>query len=410
MQLNTITILALYLLPSNAEGTVPASGPTLKVGSVASQLKEAASQSFLRTRGGNEEAPTKTGMGDEVQDVHEAEDAEELKESSSGAVAEYDDMHETTNSSDMWAYERENDDGEVLAGTDPFENHTVQSLEESDFEEPEQFEQEEDEVPPEWEDPTNSTDEWAYEKANDDGTVLYGTNPLLAQGFVWEQDDLNDEDQPQEANSDEKQDEEEEQQDEDAAQSKNQVVLHAGTDEMPQDKQDDEWVTGEETDDGTVLYGTNPLENQSDDDEDEEDDMESKLDHEDTDDMEYNPDHAVALKANSTVNSTHDDEEEEYDDGSLDYGTNPMDMPDDEDDDDDSNGAYDVAGLNSTGTDNEPEEYDDGTVLYGTNPLEPSDEEESNEQDVTPSSKTKALPAPTPSQNVSKEATAQMAV
>jgi len=410
MQLNTVTISVLYLLLSNAEGTVPASGPTLKVGSVASQLKEAASQSFLRTRSGHEDAvPGVVDVDgvpqyhtlDGVQDVHEEEDAEELKESSSDAVAEYDDTHETTNSSDMWAYERENDDGTVLTGTNPFENHTFQSLEEDD--EPE-VEQEEDEIPEEWTDPTNSTDEWAYEKANDDGTVLYGTNPLEAKGFVWEQDDLDDGEEPHEVNSDD------EQQDDNAAHPENQVVLHAGTDSTAHDTQDDEWVTGEEVDDGTVIYGTNPLENQSDDDEEEADEMESRPDQEETDDREYNPDHVVALKANSTVNSTHDDEEEEYDDGTLDYGTNPMDMPDDDDEDYESNEEDAVVGLNSTQTDNEPEEYDDGTVLYGTNPLEPSDEEESNEQDATPSSDTKALPAPTPSQNVSKETTAQMAL
>jgi hypothetical protein len=381
MQLTKVsTALALYLLLSNAEGFgIP------EVGSMASQLKEAASQSFLRTRGGQDEDPAKTVKSDKVQDMHEVEDEEENEEiegHSSGAVTEYTGTHESTNSSDIWAYERENDDGSVLTGSNPFENRTMQSLEEDD--EPNFFEQEEDEIPEEWTDPTNSTDEWAYEKAHDDGTVLYGTNPLEAAGFVWEQDDLSDDEDPQEkANSDE-------QQEEDATQSENQVVLHAGKDSMEQDQ--DEWVTGEEVDDGTVVYGTNPLENQSDDEEEEADDVEYNAEKEDAE----NEVAATATNSSySTGNTTHDEEEEDYDDGTLDYGTNPMEMPDDSDDESDEEGGdVHAAGLNSTQTDNEPEEYDDGTVLYGTNPLEPSDEEESTEKEVAPSSEQKALPAP----------------
>lgn len=401
------TLLALHLLLSNAEG-----GWLSDVESVASQVKEAATQSFLRTRGGQDVDPTKTGKlntTNKVQDAHEVEDEEEneeIEKSSSGEVAEFTGTHEATNSSDSWAYERENDDGSVLTGSNPFENQTMQDLEESD--EPNFYEQEEDEIPEAWEDPTNSTDEWAYEKAHDDGTVLYGTNPLEAAGFVWEQDDLSDDEEPQEnaKEEDDVSDDEKEKAnaDEQQEEDENHVVLHAGQDSMAEDHYDDEWITGEEIDDGTVVYGTNPLENQSDDEEDDDD---------------YDPDHEVAVSnadvgvaTNSTGNSTHGAEDEEYDDGTLDYGTNPMEMPDDSDDESDEEDPYvHVAELNSTQTDHEAEEYDDGTVMYGTNPLEPSDEdeEESAEGKATPSSEAKALPPPAPSQDANKTG-AQMAV
>lgn len=409
MQLNKVSaVLALYLLQPNGilglgiegESGIPARP---EVGSMATQLKEAASQSFLRTRGGHDKHPKNQDKVDEkkAEEIKEFWAAKTLqKESSSGAVAEYVGTNEATNSSDPWLYEKENDDGTMLTGFNPLENRTLQSLEEDENDDPESYEQEEDEIPDEWTDPNNSSDMWAYEKAHDDGTVLYGTNPLEASGFIWEQDDLDDGEEPHHTGTDELNDDEEpaDEQEDDAAQSENQVVLHAGTDSRDEseteDWEKDEWETGEEIDDGTVLYGTNPLENQSDDEEDE-------------DDADYGSDHQVAVTANSTVNSTHDEEDEDYDDGTVDYGTNPMEMPDDSDEESDEEETA-VAGLNSTDIDNEPEEYDDGTVLYGTNPLEPSDEE-SRDAEVPSGRAQNALPAPTSSQD-SNKTDVQMAV
>lgn len=381
MQLHQIGIaLVLHISLANALGVEPES--------MASQLKEAAAQSFLRSRDTHDKDVQNKVKVDEMQNMRDPENNGESDGSSLGAVTEYDSTHVADNLTVIGEYERQNDDGTVLTGVNPFENRTLQSLEEDDIsDEPESYEQEEDEIPEEWSDTSNSTDEWAYEKAHDDGTVLYGTNPLEAPGFVWEQDELTDEDKPDEkAMADQDTGD-------DADQPENQVVLHASTNSRTKspDEYPDEWQTGEEVDDGTVLYGTNPLEDSSPD-EDEADDE---------NDAEYNPDHQAVVKVDSTANSTHDEDDEDYDDGKVDYGTNPMEMPDDSDEESNED-DNDVARLNSTHIDDEPEEYDDGTVLYGTNPLEPSAEEESVDSEGSSGSPNKALPAPTSSQETNK--------
>lgn len=333
----------------------------------------------METEGGVDEAASKEDGPQEAQNADhdmETEGGVAMAASETGS-------DEDANTTDLWAYERENDDGEELVGTNPLENRTLQELEDEDknYDDPSSYEQEEEEIPEEWTDPTNSTDEWAYEKAHDDGTVLHGTNPLEAPGFVWEQDSLDDEQEHHDAGEDESQDEQQHHdEEEDESQPKNQVVLHAGDESVAHDSHEynpyppDEWESGEEIDDGTVLYGTNPLEEHDDEDEEEE---------------EYDPNHSAVQ-----VNSTNDDEDygddEDYDDGTVDYGTNPLDMPDDDEEEDD------VEWHNSTHIDDEPGDYDDGVELYGTNPLESSDEEEeADDAAAKPNSNVKALPGPT---------------
>jgi len=438
MQLSgVLAVLALYVRLSNAELQIggPIGGPVKpdlgELGSMALKLKEAAARSFLRTNKQNEQNAEEEDDESTSEDQEKVENDQHMQEEDDESTSDDQNTHDddesavededTTqdgentqdeeeesedggavfayNESDMWAYERENDDGTVDYGTDPFENKTFADLQAEDQnDDPSLYEQKEEEIPEEWTDPTNSTDEWAYEKANDDGTVENGTNPLEAPGFVWEGDEQSDEGEHHEkASADEEDKDDSAEPENQVVEPGNQVVLHSGTKSVTQESDDSE--SDEEFDDGTVLYGTNPLEQHHDEDEDEDEE----------DDVEYDDDgHQHVMKSNSTADEDHLEEGEEVDDGTVDYGTNPMEMQDDSDDEDDDE---DYDRLNSTHIDDEPdEEYDDGTVLYGTNPLEESDEEEeSGDVEAKSESNVKALPAPTSTPQDNETAT-QMSV
>jgi len=276
--------------------------PKVKLGSMGEQLKDAATQSFILTpKGNDQELDASNGEG------------EETEVSNAGAVVTTDSTHtnhassEEDSDTDLWEYEKNHDDGTVLTGTNPLENTTLQSLMDDDQDEDNASYEQEPEIPEEWVDPTNGTDEWAYEKAHDDGTELHGTNPLEAAGFVWEQDPLTDDEEHHDQAGDDSA--QPASSGVDSTQPGNSVALsaHEDVDGISEDE--------EEYDDGTVQYGTNPLEHEDD----------------EEDDADYDaPDHSDSEDAAMYGNSTH---EEEEDDGTVLYGTNPLEETDDDDDD-----------------------------------------------------------------------------
>lgn len=224
--------------------------------------------------------------------------------------------------------------GTVLYGDDPMEavsvintNVTAESGDDDDDLEDEEDPEEIDEDPA-----TNSTDEFAYEKAHDDGTVLYGTNPLEAA----DEDDVEQEfiDEPEV--------------------SDNSTAKALGT---YADEHD------EEHDDGTVLYGTNPLE-------DEEESVEDPID-------EKDPYGHLKLLAHDDADTNSTDEwayEKEHDDGTVLYGINPLageseEYDEEVDDGYDETSSHDDEDISAREEDDE-EATDDEGVLYGTNPME----------------------------------------
>lgn len=112
------------------------------------------------------------------------------------------------------------------------------------------------------------------------------------------------------------------------------------------------WAFEMESDDGTLIYGTNPLEEYDEHGDEPEFRFDQRKDWYDNDDLPE--DQEIDSFSNSTKMLLSEaeetlDEDEERDDGPLLYGTNPLE---------------------------EDNEHDDGTLLYGTNPLDPPDEDQ----------------------------------
>lgn len=265
--------------------------------------------------------------------IEESEESEELEESAAESNEEpaiQEPIEASTN-------------GTVLYGDDPLQafsaintNITAEAGDDDedleDSEDPEEIDEDYD---------TNSTDEWAFEKAHDDGELLYGTNPLEA---------VDDDDDEQEFI--------------DTA-----VPDTNSTDQGSYDEEHDE-----EHDNGEVFYGTNPLEH-------EEESVEDPVD-------EKDPYAHLHILANADTNST--DEfayEREHDDGTMLYGTNPLESEEYEEDADD---GYDEASEELQDQEEEEgeedpyehdEQDDNDLVLYGTNPLEEKKTETEDEDD-----------------------------
>jgi len=307
--------------------------PKVKLGSMGEQLKDPTTQTFLRASVGNDQDTEVSNAGAVVtSDSTHADHGEDTEVSNAGAVVTSDSTHTDHGEEDMWEYEKNHDDGAVLTGTNPLENRTLQSLmmDADNEDEGDGSYEQEPEIPEEWVDPTNGTDQWAYEKAHDDGTELHGTNPLEAAGFVWEQDSLTDEEEHHDQTN---------------------AGAHAA----------DDFAHPEEADDSTP------------------------------------PGSEVALAAHADEVDGISESEEEYDDGTVQYGTDALEHEDDEEDDADYDPPdhTDAEEAAMYGNSTHEEEEDDGTVLYGTNPLESDDEEQEvpSDAEVQPGSEMKALPA-----------------
>lgn len=202
---------------------------------------------------------------------------------------------------------------------------------------------------------TDASDMWAYEKENDDGTVLHGTNPLDEQHAM--------------INTNVTIDEEDNGQDEEAEDSKDDGEAHDEKDEAVAEAKYDR-----EGNDGTAEVADR--EGQDETSEEEQTDAEEK--EEEQTDVGQEDDAAVATDMWKN--------EREHDDGTVLTGSNPL-KDEEEDVTEEDNGEDDApvhpAASNETNEIGE-KVSDDGTVLYGKNPLEDEADETTVEKENAP--------------------------